>query len=192
MESQKESLSNKLLGKGKEHIPNFAFRIMTFIMTIVDVLFGFSKKNFITLGLKSGHNVVDYGCGPARYIKNASQAVGKKGIVYAVDIHPLAIKKVEYKIKKYRLMNVKVILAEGYSTPLPDKIADIIYALDMFHMIENPKELLFEFSRILKSDGYIIIEDGHQPRAETIRKIEGTGLFNVFEENRSHVKCQQI
>jgi len=70
-------------------------RMMTAVMGIVDLLKKYSDKNFETLGLKSGQTVIDYGCGPARYIRNASEAVGKSGKVIAVDIHPLAIKNVK-------------------------------------------------------------------------------------------------
>ena len=40
------------------------------------------------------------------------------------------------------------------------------------HHAELAKEFLTELSRVLKQEGKIIIEDGHQPRSETIKKIE--------------------
>lgn len=192
MKSQKGSLSDILRGKGREFIPNIAFIMMAFFMKVVDVLFGYSNRNFKTLELKPGQTVIDYGCGPARYVKNASETVGDNGKVYAVDIHHMAVKEVENKIRKFNLKNVEAVLAAGYSSSISDNTADVIYALDMFHMIENAKNLLFEFSRMLKPDGHIIIEDGHQPRAETIRKIEDTGIFKVFEENKKHVRCRHF
>ncbi len=71
-------------------------------------------------------------------------------------------------------------------------MADVVYALDMFHMIEQPNEFLTELSRLVKRDGTIIIEDGHQPRTETIQKIEQSGILRIFEETKSHVKCRKI
>ena len=76
------------------------------------------------------------------------------------------------KIEKFRLTNGDAVLGDGYQTPIAKETADVIYALDVFHMIEQPKEFLTELSRLLKQDGKIIIEDGHQPRSETIKKIE--------------------
>jgi ubiquinone/menaquinone biosynthesis C-methylase UbiE len=133
--------------------------------------------------------VVDYACGPARYIKYASEAIGPEGKLIAVDIHPLAIKKADAKIKKYGLKNVETILAEGYSCSLNNEIANIIYCLDTFHMIPDTNTFLQELSRILKQDGTLILEDGHQSREQTINKINEFGALNMIEETKLHVKC---
>ncbi len=192
MKSDKNKLKDTLLGKEKDIIPDFAFRIMTGAMRIIDFFKKSADKNFATLGLKEGQIVVDYGCGPARYIENASKAVGLSGKVYAVDIHHLAIDNVNSIIRKKSLNNVEAILAEGYSTSIKDKSVDIVYALDMFHMISSPLELLQEFHNILNEQGIGIIEDGHQKRSETIEKVTGTNLFTVVDELDSHIKCKKI
>lgn len=155
----KKTLGNFFSGKNREAISTIAFHVMTFIMKIMDVFVQYSRKNFETLGLKPGQTAIDYGCGPARYIEFASNAVGKAGKVIAVDVHPLAIAKVKEKIEKQNLSNVEAVLAEKYTTSISAEIADIIYALDIFHMIEQPNEFLKELSRLSKRDGTIIIED---------------------------------
>jgi ubiquinone/menaquinone biosynthesis C-methylase UbiE len=188
----KMTLGNFFSGKNREAIPNIAFHVMTFIMKLMDILGNQSSKNFKTLGLKPGEIVIDYGCGPARYIQIASNTVRQSGKVIAVDIHPLAIKKVKEKIEKYKLSNVEAVLAEKYKTPINTGTADVVYVLDTFHMIEQPNEFLIELVRLAKNDGTIIIEDGHQPRSETIQKIEKPGFIKIIEETKSHVKCQKI
>lgn len=178
-----------LTGKGREQIPNFAFKGMTFFMKMIDLLTNYSGRNIKNLNIKSGQTVIDYGCGPARYIKDASRMVGASGKVIATDIHPLAIKNVNYKIKKYKLSNVHATLATGYKTDIESEIADVVYALDMFHMIEQPKELLTELCRLVKMNGRVIIEDGHQPRSETIMKIEDSKILKIVRETNSFVEC---
>lgn len=180
-----------LSGKNRENIPDIAFHLMAATMKLMDVFVKHSDKNFKTLDLKPGQTVIDYGCGPARYIKNASEAVGKKGKVFAVDIHPIAVEKVRAKIKKYNLTNVEAVHADGYSTPLDSGIADVVYALDMFHMIEKPTPFLEELARLLKLEGTLIIEDGHQPRAESIGKINAAGFLKIVGENKYHLRCQK-
>ena len=189
---RRNTMVDLLTGKNREYIPNVAFKAMTFIMKLMDVLVQYSRKNFETLELKPGQTVIDYGCGPARYIEFASNAVGNAGRVIAVDVHPLAIAKVKEKIEKQNLLNVEAVLAENYSTPIGTEIADIVYALDMFHMIEQPNDFLKELSRLAKRDGTIIIEDGHQSRTDTIQKIEKSGFLKIVQEAKSHVKCQKI
>jgi ubiquinone/menaquinone biosynthesis C-methylase UbiE len=186
-----KNIRETLWGKNREVIPNLAFRMMTGIMRLMDFLGKYSNKNFKTLELKAGQTVVDYGCGPARYVQNASKIVGKSGRVLAVDNHPLAIRSVEMKIKKHHLENVETVLVDGYSTSIPSAYADVVYALDMFHMITRPTELLIELCRILKQDGVLIIEDGHQPRKETIQKIESSGVLIIIQETKFHLKCKK-
>ena len=189
---EKNTIGGCLLGKNRESIPNVAFKVMTLIMKLMDVFGQYSRKNFKTLGLRPGQTVIDYGCGPARYIEFASNAVGNTGKIIAVDVHPLAIAKVKGKIIKQNLSNVEAVLAEKYTTSISSEIADVVYALDMFHMIEQPNELLKELCRLVKEDGTIIIEDGHQPRTDTIQKIEKSGVLKIVQETKSHVKCQKL
>jgi ubiquinone/menaquinone biosynthesis C-methylase UbiE len=188
----KKTIGNLLSGREREAIPNVAFHAMTFFMKLMDIFGNYSSKNFETLDLKTGQTVIDYGCGPARYVQDASKAVGNSGKVIAVDIHPLAIKKVIAKIERYGLTNVETAIAKNNKTPIPSETADVIYALDMFHMVEQPSELLTELCRLLKQDGSIIIEDGHQPRTETIQKIKSANVLEIFHETKRHVKCRKI
>lgn len=184
-------MHEKMFGKNRENIPNWAFKLMTIIMELMDVFGNYSNKNFKTLEIKKGQTIVDYGCGPARYIKNISEAVGQKGEVIATDIHPLAIKRVKQKINKYKLQNVEAKLSKGYNSFVDNNTADVILALDMFHMIQNHDALLKEFSRILKPGGIVIIEDGHQSRTETKRIIFDNEIFKIIAEKKHHVRCKK-
>uniref|UniRef100_UPI003217C8A1 class I SAM-dependent methyltransferase n=1 Tax=uncultured Draconibacterium sp. TaxID=1573823 RepID=UPI003217C8A1 len=189
MKTKERTIREMVTGTEHEATPNLFFRMMSFTMKLADIFANQANKNFKTLELIKSQTVVDYGCGPARYIKNASEAVGPLGKVFAVDIHPLAIKRVKKKAEKYQLKNVEAILAKGYSCAIPDQTADVVYALDMFHMVEQPNELLAELARIVKPKGRVIIEDGHQPRSKTISKIIDSGSFTIQKETEHHVVC---
>lgn len=151
--SQKRNFSEMLTYKNREFLPPPVFHLMTFIMKLVDLVSGYSDNYFKLLDLKKGQTVIDYGCGSARYIKNASVAVGDTGEVIATDIHPLAIEKVRCKIAKYNLANVEAILCHGYNKDIKSEIADVIYTLDVFHMIEQPNLFLSELTRLIKEMG---------------------------------------
>jgi ubiquinone/menaquinone biosynthesis C-methylase UbiE len=112
--------------------------------------------------------------------------------VIAVDIHPLAVRDAKRKAELLNLKNVEAVLADGYKTPLSDGIADVVYALDMFHMVADTNLFLKEICRLSKDDGIIIIEDGHQPRENTKMKIIASGLLDIIEESKAHVRCRKI
>jgi ubiquinone/menaquinone biosynthesis C-methylase UbiE len=136
--------------------------------------------------------VVDYGCGPGRYTTRFAQLVGEEGRVYAVDIHELAVEAVKRKITELGLRNVEPVLAGGYDSRLPDQVADIVCALDIFFGIQEPTPFLGELRRITKPDGLLIIDDGHQPRRETLRKLLDSGHWVVVEESKDHLKCRLV
>ena len=190
MENQKNQANPSR--RSREVMTDSRFRMMTFFMQLMDIFAGHAKNEFTKLGLKAGQVVIDYGCGPARYVPFASRAVGNAGKVIAVDIHPLAVAKVKEKIERYGLTNVEAVLANGYSAPIPDHTADMVYALDMFHMIEDPNSFLKELHRLVKKDGLLIIGDGHQPREQSLCKINASGFWKVEESCKTFMKCRPV
>jgi len=175
----------------KERMPDLGFKLMTLFFRIIDCFY--SDENIIEkFGIKSGNTVIDYGCGPGRYIKKVSEVVGSTGKIYAVDIHEIAMQYVKSKIKKYKLDNVTPVSAKGYSCNIENGEADLIYALDMFHMIKNPTCFLKELNRLIKKDGVLIIEDGHQTRRKSKKKIIDSQIWQVIEETKRYLKCKPL
>ncbi|MCK4787538.1 MAG: methyltransferase domain-containing protein, partial [Desulfobacteraceae bacterium] len=81
-------------------------------------------------------------------------------------------------------------LANGYDSTLPGRIADVVCALDMFHIIKNHTQFLAELKRITKNSGYLVIDDGHQRRSVTKASILESGHWDIIEETRDHLKCK--
>jgi len=184
-------MKNVLFGNEVEKMPDFAFRIMKVFFAIF-YFFNPAWKKLNRFGIKPGSTIVDYGCGTGAYIKDASLMVGKEGTVYAVDVHEMAISSVKKLIKKYNLANVNTVLTDGNKSEIPDDTADLIYALDMFHMVKDPASFLKELCRITKQNGILIIEDGHQPRSASKEKILLSGFWKIIYEEKGFLKCSPI
>ncbi|MGB9625554.1 MAG: methyltransferase domain-containing protein, partial [Phycisphaerae bacterium] len=60
--------------------------------------------------LREGFHVLDYGCGPGGYVAPLAQLVGPGGRVYALDVNPLAVRRVGRIARRRRLANVEPIL----------------------------------------------------------------------------------
>ncbi|MCD4677266.1 MAG: class I SAM-dependent methyltransferase, partial [Desulfobacula sp.] len=133
--------------------------------------------------------MIDYGFDPGFYIKTASQMVGPEVKILSVDIHDHAIKAINKRIKKKRLTNVVCIVTNGHVSSINNETADIIYALDMFHMIKDTNSFLKELCRIIKKEGFLFIENGHQPREKAKAKINSSGFWEIVSENKNHMKC---
>lgn len=84
----------------KKHGSNWAFRMMTMIhdhplrRKIND-----PYKTLAATELKTGDKTLEIGPGPGFFTIPAAKIVTNTGIVYAIDIHPLSMKKIESKAK---------------------------------------------------------------------------------------------
>jgi ubiquinone/menaquinone biosynthesis C-methylase UbiE len=170
-------------------MPDFAFKLMNLSFKLRDI-FGNPDEKLAAFGIKEGFTVIDYGCGPGRYLKKASGLVGPGGKVYAADVHELAVAHAGEVIRQNGLKNVEPVQLNGYTCPLEDETADLIYALDMFHMVSKPEPFLRELQRLLKRKGTLIIEDGHQPRKVTKAKIDSVKIWDIAEETKHYLKCR--
>lgn len=160
-------------------MPGLAFEGMTLFFKVMD-LFRNSGDVLDEIEIESGDVVLDFGCGPGRYEPGLSERVGPAGTVYALDIHPLAVRKVE----RLGLTNVKTILPNG-GTGLPDESVDIALLFDVFHMLSEPEKVLAEIYRILKPDGELACAIEHMSDEEAIERIVATGLFHSVD---AHIK----
>ena len=178
----------KMSGFKVEHMPNTAFRLMSFVLAIRDILFPIGKR-FEQFGIDKGFIVVDFGCGPGSYIEHASQLVGGGGKVYAVDVHPLAIKAIKEKSKWKDLENVVPVLSKGYPVDIDSHSVDVIYALDMFHHIKDARDFLKELHRLLNHSGTLFIESGHQRLDNAKQKIVKSDCWVIIKEERNMFMC---
>ena len=117
--------------KGDKLPSDWGFKLMALGFKVRD----FFRPRLNTLkevGIKPGHQVLDYGCGPGSYIVPLVESVGDTGKVYALDAHPLAIKMVQGTILRKHLTNVEVIHSEC-ATGLPDNSLDVVLLYDTLH-----------------------------------------------------------
>ena len=92
----------------EKKIKNLGFRMMVLTYRISD-LFKQPGEILEEFDIAEGDTVVDYGCGPGRYLKTASELVGEEGKVYAADIHELALEYIKEEIRQNNLQNVQTV-----------------------------------------------------------------------------------
>ena len=78
----------------------------------------------------------------------------------------------------------------GDDTKLAEGTADVVCAFDMFFIIKKPGDFRDEVKRILKKNGVLYLDDGHQKRSVTRAKIRDAGQFEIVEEIRDHLTCR--
>ena len=97
--------------------------------------------------LKTNSRILDAGCGTGGNMRILAQF----GNVIGIDNSPEAIKFC--KKRGFENIQLKNIENTGFS----DNSFDLIVALDLLEHLDNDVEVLKEFHRVLKKDGYILI-----------------------------------
>jgi len=157
---------------------NLHFRGMSLFIRVRNA-FSPPEKMLKEAGIQPGHTVLDYGCGPGGHSIAAAKLVGQSGEVYALDIHPLAIRSVQKKASRKGLKNIKTIQSDC-ATGLQDNSLDIVLLYDTFHELNDQQGILAELARVLKSEGVLSSSDHHLKEQEITRGITGSGLFSLL------------
>jgi ubiquinone/menaquinone biosynthesis C-methylase UbiE len=167
----------------EKKMSDFAFKMMVNVGMPIRNIFMPPAKMLAEVEIKPGFRVLDYGCGPGEFTIMIAEMIGQSGIVYALDIHRLAIKAVERKAFKNNLSNIKTIHSDC-STSLPESSLDLIIFFDVFHTLDNQEEVLIELHRILKSDATMCFSDHHMKEAEILKRLTEKGLFKIRRKGR--------
>jgi ubiquinone/menaquinone biosynthesis C-methylase UbiE len=169
-----------------------AYHFMVAIYAVQDFLVRGHERALDGFGIASGSTVVDYGCGPGRYLAKASALAGPSGRVFAADISELALRYAAARVARRSLANVSLLPIRDGRCPIADASADLVYALDMFHAVRDPKSFLAEIRRFTKPGGTLILEDGHQARAVTRKKVLDADGWRIEAETRRHLRCRPL
>jgi ubiquinone/menaquinone biosynthesis C-methylase UbiE/protein tyrosine phosphatase (PTP) superfamily phosphohydrolase (DUF442 family) len=109
--------------------------------------------------LKPGYHIADVGAGTGLFTNAMARAVGKTGWVYAVDIAPKFLDRINKLAVKEKLTNVGSVLCSPTSVTLPTGSIDLAFVCDTYHHFEYPSLNLASLHRALKPGGRLIIID---------------------------------
>lgn len=168
-------MSNKI--KKRQHHSNFAFKIITIMHD--NPLLPIIRNPYKILnraGLKPGQKVLEVGCGPGFFTIPAANIVGEKGIVYAIDTHPLAIERVNNKIRKAGIKNVKPILANASETGLPDRSIELAFMFGLPYIAGGLDNVLTELYRIFKPGGILVFQKSRGSSEKLITEVQDKGF----------------
>jgi ubiquinone/menaquinone biosynthesis C-methylase UbiE len=118
--------------------------------------------------------VADIGAGSGYMAMRISPMVGPTGKVYATDIQPALLQRLQQKLREAHVSNVEVVLGSDIDARLPDNSIDVVLLVDVYHEFQHPREMLRSIRRSLKPGGELVLveyrkEDPTVPIAPTHR-----------------------
>lgn len=111
------------------------------------------------LGIAPGKVVADIGAGSGWFTVRAAKRMSGRGLVYAVDINPEAIRYVDDRARKEQLQNVKTILGQADNPLLPARSVDAVLLLKTYHEVAQPVALLQNLCAALRPGAKVGVID---------------------------------
>lgn len=114
-------------------------------------------------GIGDAMHVADLGCGATgHFVFPVAKAIGKKGIVYAVDILKNNLRNIERRAKVENLEQVRVVwsnLEIFKATRIESGSLDVAMLINVLYQSDNRTEMIREAVRMTKSGGILLIID---------------------------------
>ena len=125
---------------------------------------------------------------PGSYILPLAELVDAAGKIYALDIHPLAVRTVKRIASRKQLANVQTILSSCQTKNCyqerEKRSVDVVLLYDILHDLDDPNGVLVELHRILKPQGILSLSDHHLKQDEIIFKLTSEGLFKLTAKGK--------
>jgi ubiquinone/menaquinone biosynthesis C-methylase UbiE len=133
--------------------------------------------------IRPGDRVLDFGCGPGSYSLAAANLVGETGEVYALDIHPLAIRRVTRKASRRGHKNITAVFPDDDSY-FQDKCMDVILLYDVYHEVKDKEQLIRRLHKILCDNGVLSFSDHHLDELEITNAVTEGGYFELVKKGK--------
>ncbi len=168
-----------------ERMSGLTFACMALVFKVRDLIRP-PKEKLLEAGIEPGACVLDYGCGTGSFSVGAAELVGGAGKVYALDVHPSAMKSVRRLSAKRGLTNVVPIEADTPAGIEAESI-DAVILYDIFHHFPDPAAILRELHRAMKPDAVLSFSDHHMKEDAILSGVTAGGLFELSKKgNRTY------
>ena len=128
--------------------------------------------------IQPGFRVLDYGCGTGSFTFEAAHRAGPEGKVYALDIHLVALEKVQKGALKRGLANIETFLTSCIIEVEPASI-DVVLFYYVLHWLTDPDCVLREMHRILKEGGILSFRDPYMKEGEILSTVTEKDRFRL-------------
>ena len=164
--------ANKTAGpmhlSGDERLPDGVARVKTqqelYAQNAPAARASFSNpsENIRHTGIQEGMHVADFGSGAGAYVMALADAVGKDGMVYAVDVQRDLLTRVQNDATQAGHENVEIVwgdIEEPGGVNIKEGLLDAVLISNTLFQAENKNGVIKEAWRVLKPGGMLVVID---------------------------------
>ena len=111
------------------------------------------------LEIETGMHVADVGAGTGLFSLPLAKAVGPDGRVFAVDIVPKFLERIDRLTGDQAITNVTTVLCTERSIEVPSDSVDLVFVCDTYHHFEYPMSTMTSLHEALKPGGEVVLVD---------------------------------
>jgi SAM-dependent methyltransferase len=111
------------------------------------------------IGVQSGSNVADIGCGPLGILHLLSERVGPHGRVVGLEREPRFAARARAEIARRGLTNVSIVEGDALATPLKKQSFDLVHERLVMINVSARETLLAEMQSLLRPGGTVVLEE---------------------------------
>jgi cyclopropane fatty-acyl-phospholipid synthase-like methyltransferase len=135
------------------------------------------------LKLKPGMTVCDLGCGNGFYTLKLAKEVVPDGKVLAVEIQKEMLDMLNRRAEKAGVKNIQPILSTVVDPKLPENAVDLILAVDVYHEMDHPVEMLAAMRKSLSKGGrMVLVEFRAEDESVPIKPLHKMSKQQIMKE----------
>ncbi|MBI4906104.1 MAG: class I SAM-dependent methyltransferase [Acidobacteria bacterium] len=115
------------------------------------------EKALDSIGIEEGITIADVGAGTGYFARRMAKRTGPNGKVYAVDIQPEMIRRLNENAKREGLGNIIGVVGKENDPMLPNAAIDMILMVDVYHEFDQPQQMLRKMRAALKPTGRMVL-----------------------------------
>jgi len=153
------------------------------------------KKFLRKIGIREGQMILDFGCGKGHYTIPASNLVGVKGKVYALDKNRSVLNKLRRMIEKTDIKNIKLINGERNIT-VKNNSVNAVLCYDVLHYLKFQDRMTVynDTWRVLKEEALFSVYPKHNKEDSPSGELADVNLEGIIGEveNSGFILNQKI